>query len=170
VRETILQVRAAADPDLEALTRIYNHYVVRSVTTFDVEPVSMEERRLWLQQFGTGGPHRLFVAEGEAGVLGFASSTPYRPKAAYQSSVETSVYVHPEHLGRRIGLALYRALLEALEQEPVHRAYAAIALPNPASISLHERFGFVPVGTFTEVGIKDGRFWSVRWFEKRFAY
>lgn len=88
------------------------------------------------------------------------------PKQAYDSSVETSVYCAPGATGRGIGRGLYSALFGALSGEDVHRAYAGIALPNPASIALHERFGFVQVAYFSEQGRKLGRYWDVAWFEK----
>jgi phosphinothricin acetyltransferase len=81
--------------------------------------------------------------------------------------VETTAYITPAAGGRGIGTALYEALLDALGPAGVHRCYAAIALPNPASVALHERFGFSEVGRFSEVGFKLGRYWDVAWFERR---
>jgi phosphinothricin acetyltransferase len=106
------------------------------------------------------------VAVSESVVIGFASSSRFRPKAAYETSIETSVYLAPESVGRGAGSRLYQALFKALEGEDVHRAYAGIALPNPASIGLHERFGFKRVAHFTEQGRKFGRYWDVAWYEK----
>lgn len=161
------RVRAAAPRDLPALIRIYNHYVERSPATFDLEPVSLEARRAWLEGFAPRGPHRCLVAEVEAaGCVGFASSGRFRTKAAYDPCVETSVYVDPAWLGRGLGRRLYAALFEALAGEPVHRAVAGITLPNPASVALHRRLGFREVGVFDEVGRKHGRWWSVLWVQK----
>ncbi|GHE76015.1 phosphinothricin N-acetyltransferase [Streptomyces longispororuber] len=98
-------------------------------------------------------------------ILGYATSSPLRPKPAYATSVEVSVYCAPEAAGRGVGTLLYRRLLAALEGEDVHRAYAGIALPNPASVRLHERFGFRHLGTYREVGRKFGRYWDVAWYE-----
>jgi phosphinothricin acetyltransferase len=99
-------------------------------------------------------------------ILGYATSSPYRTKPAYQTSVEVTVYVAP-HAGRRgIGTLLYKALFAALAGEDLHRAYAGIALPNEASTRLHERFGFRHLGTHREVGRKFGRYWDVAWYEK----
>lgn len=80
----------------------------------------------------------------------------------------TSVYVAPDHLGRGVGTALYRALLSSLQAEDVHRAYAAIAMPNPASVRLHEHCGFIQTGYFSEQGRKFDRYWDVAWYERRF--
>ena len=161
-----LQVRPATGDDLEAVNDIYNHYVAESHITFDVEPVSMEQRREWFTHYGPAGRHRLFVAEDGGRVVGFASSSRFRPKPGYLTSVETSVYLEPDATGRGAGSRLYESLLKSLEGEDVHRAYAGIALPNPASIALHEKFGFKRVAHFTEQGRKFGRYWDVAWFEK----
>jgi phosphinothricin acetyltransferase len=99
-------------------------------------------------------------------ILGYATSSPYRPKPAYSTSVEATVYVAPDAGRRGIGTLLYKALFAALAGEDVHRAYAGIAQPNEASVRLHERFGFRHAGTYTEVGRKFGRYWDVAWYEK----
>lgn len=164
------RVRAARDSDLEHLVHIYNHYVAHTHSTFDVQPLTLEERRPWIAQFSRTGPHRLLVAEIGDDVVGYASSTTFRGKPAYATSVETTVYLDPRFTGRRIGAVLYGRLLEILKSEPgVHRAVAGIALPNPASVALHERLEFVPVGTFHEIGLKFGRYWDVRWYERRLS-
>ena len=92
----------------------------------------------------------------------------YRPRAAYEPSVETSVYVAPSHIGQGLGSVLYRALLAQLEHEDVHRAYAGIAMPNLASVRLHERCGYRRAGYYTEQGRKLGRYWDVAWYERAF--
>jgi phosphinothricin acetyltransferase len=99
-------------------------------------------------------------------ILGYATSSAFRPKAAYGTSVEVSVYLAPDAGGRGVGTLLYRALFAALATEDVHRTYAGIAQPNEASTRLHERFGFRYVGTYREVGRKFGRYWDVAWYEK----
>lgn len=99
-------------------------------------------------------------------ILGYATSSPYRAKRAYDTSVEVTVYVAPSAGRRGIGTLLYKALFEALADEDLHRAYAGIAQPNEASTRLHERFGFRYVGTYREVGRKFGRYWDVAWYEK----
>jgi len=91
---------------------------------------------------------------------------PMTMDARYDTSIETSVYLVPESVGRGAGSRLYEELFKALEGEAVHRAYAGIALPNPASIALHERFGFKRVAHFTEQGRKFERYWDVAWYEK----
>jgi phosphinothricin acetyltransferase len=174
-----LLIRAARIEDLAALTEIYNHYVQTSQVTFDIEPFTVEKRREWFGHYAETGPHRLLVAvaggAGGAGgthgddgrdPIGYATSGRLRPKPAYATSVETSVYVHPDARCTGVGTALYAALFDALAKEDVHRAYAGIALPNPASVALHLRFGFREIGTYREVGRKFGRYWDVQWFER----
>ncbi|WP_329417069.1 GNAT family N-acetyltransferase [Streptomyces sp. NBC_00704] len=179
---TEVQVRPGVEADLDALTSLYNHYVRETAITFDTVAFTPEERRPWLLSHPEDGPYRLLVATEtdsqdiprtsqpapgtSPNILGYATSSPYRPKAAYSTSVEVTVYVAP-HAGRRgIGTLLYRALFDALAGEDLHRAYAGIAQPNEASARLHERFGFRPVGTYREVGRKFGRYWDVAWYEK----
>ncbi|MCI3272423.1 GNAT family N-acetyltransferase [Streptomyces cylindrosporus] len=165
---TEVQVRPGVERDLEALTDIYNHYVRETSITFDTVVFTPQERRPWLLSHPEDGPHRLMVATDAdtKEILGYATSSPYRAKPAYETSVETTIYLAP-HAGRRgIGTLLYKALFEALAGEDVHRAYAGIAQPNEASTRLHERFGFRYVGTYREVGRKFGRYWDVAWYEK----
>ncbi|GCD37021.1 phosphinothricin N-acetyltransferase [Streptomyces chrestomyceticus JCM 4735] len=163
-----VQVRAATETDLGSLTDLYNHYVRETPITFDTEPFTPEQRRSWLLSHPEDGPHRLLVARDRTcrSLLGYVTSTPFRIKPAYATSVEVSVYCAREAVGRGVGTLLYKALFEALADEDVHRAYAGIALPNEASVRLHTRFGFRHVGTYGEVGRKFGRYWDVAWYEK----
>jgi phosphinothricin acetyltransferase len=161
-----VRVRPAAEGDLEQLHAIYNHYVAETHYTFDVEPMTAEARREWFSHYEATGRHRLLVAVSGDSVVGYATSGRFRPKPGYLTSVETSVYLAPDAVGRGAGSMLYEALFKALEGEDVHRAYAGIALPNPASVALHERFAFKRVAHFTEQGRKFDRYWDVAWFEK----
>jgi phosphinothricin acetyltransferase len=160
-------IRPARTDDLPRLAEIYNYYVVNTVITFDLEPVSMEERQEWFRQFAFSGPHRLLVAEEDGKVLGYAASFRFRIRCAYDTTIETTVYCAPEAVGRGVGSALYTALFEALRDEDLHVAIAAIAVPNPASIALHERFAFTLAGVLHDVGRKFDRYWDVAWYEKR---
>lgn len=162
-----VQVRYAREEDIARVVEIYNHYVLTTAITFDLEPVTVEERRAWLAQFSTAGPHRLFVAEQDGLVVGYAGTTQFRSKRAYDTTVEVTVYCAPEATGRGIGTQLYSVLFEALRGEDLRLAIAAITLPNDASIALHERFGFTLAGVTHEVGRKFERYWDVAWYEKR---
>ena len=162
-----LVTRAARLDDLPRLTEIYNHYVLHSPATFDLEPKTVDQRREWLAQFAETGRYRLLVAEEDGVILGYAGAMRWRPKPAYDTTVETSIYCAPESVGRGVGGNLYAALFDAIAGENIHRIVAGYVPPNPASAALHERFGFRPVGTFSEVGYKFGRYRDVCWMEKR---
>lgn len=164
--EELLIRRSAMPADLPAIVEILNHYITETHHTFDLEPYRVEARRAWFESFGETGPHRLLVAENDGELLGYAASHPYRAKGAYDSSVEVTLYVSPAAQGGGVGAFLYAALFEAIAGQGLHRAYAAVALPNPGSVALHEKFGFRTVGVFREVGFKFGRYWDVEWLEK----
>jgi phosphinothricin acetyltransferase len=163
-----LSIRPAGMADHEAIVAIYNHYILNTPVTFELEPFSVESRRPWFEQFRDTGRHRLLVAEEAGQVLGYAASFRYRSKPAYDPTVETSIYCAPGDVGRGLGRRLYAALFEVLAREDVHRAVAGVTLPNPASVRLHERVGFRQVGIFTEQGRKMGQYWDVAWLEKPF--
>ncbi|GHB16040.1 GNAT family N-acetyltransferase [Streptomyces umbrinus] len=165
---TEVQVRPGVESDLDALTDIYNHYVRETPITFDTATFTPVERRPWLLSHPEDGPHRLMVATAgdSQQILGYATSSAFRPKPAYETSVEVTIYLAPDAGGRGVGTLLYKALFAALADEDLHRAYAGIAQPNEASVRLHERFGFRYVGTYREVGRKFGRYWDVAWYEK----
>jgi phosphinothricin acetyltransferase len=165
-----LRVRPAVVADVPAMMAIYNHYVETSHATFDIAPVSLENRLAWFEHFGTNGPFRLLVAEQDGEVVGYAGSGRFREKPAYVTSVEMTVYVHPEIHGQGVGARMYEHLFDVLAGEPIHRAYAGITLPNAASVALHRRFGFRDIGIYDEVGFKLGKYWSVIWLEKPMAF
>jgi phosphinothricin acetyltransferase len=160
------RVRPAAAADLPVLTDLYNHYVRNTAITFDIEPFSVEARRPWFEQFADSGPYRLLVCEDANGIAGYASSARFRVKAAYATSVETTIYLAPSRVGEGLGTRLYGELFECLRSEDLHRAYAGVTLPNPASLALHRSRGFRSLGTYREVGRKLGRYWDVEWLEK----
>jgi phosphinothricin acetyltransferase len=162
----MFRVRAATLADLPSLTALYNHYIVHTPITFDLEPYGPDGRRAWFDQHAPAGPHRLLVAEEDGQVLGYATSSRWREKAAYDTTVEASVYCRHEATGRGVGTRLYDALFAALAEETVHRVVAGMTLPNAPSRALHERFGFTHVGDFAEVGYKFGRYWDVAWFQR----
>jgi phosphinothricin acetyltransferase len=161
-----LQIRAATRNDLPRLTEIYNHYVIHTAITFDLDPYTVERRAAWFEQFGSSGRYRLVVSEGDSGVSGYAGTTRFRPKAAYETTVETTIYCAPDAVQKGIGSALYSALFKSLAGEDIRRIVAGYTLPNPASAALHARFGFNPVGVFHENGRKFGRYWDVAWLER----
>ncbi len=168
-----LVVRPAVAADLPALTDIYNHYVVNTTITFDLRPFEPAERRAWFDEHAPSGRHRLLVASRsdlsdgrDSSIWGYATTSRWRPKAAYDTTVEASVYCRTDAVGRGIGSQLYKALFESIASEDINRLVAGVSLPNPASVALHERFGFRQIGVFSGVGRKFGRYWDVAWFER----
>ena len=159
-------IRPALEGDLGSLNDLYNHYVRETPITFDIEPITMDQRRTWFGHYDVVGRHRLLVAVEDDRLLGYATSGPWNTRRAYETSVETSIYLAPDATGRSIGTALYARLFEELDGEDVHRAYGGMTIPNPASIALHERFGFERVAYFSEQGRKFGRYWDVAMYEK----
>ncbi len=163
-----IEVRPGRVRDLPAILEIYNHYVERSPATFEVSPVHPSDRTGWVQEHTAGGRYRLWVAverEGE-GLVGWATTSPFRPRAAYATTVESSVYCRAGREGQGIGFRLYSALLASVQDEDIERVVAAITLPNPASVRLHRRFGFRRAGTLHRVGRKFDRFWDVAYYER----
>ena len=159
-------IRPANRADLPRLTEIYNHYVIHTPVTFDLEPYTVERRATWFEQFASTGRHRLVVAEEDGLVLGYAGTIRFRPKAAYDTTVETTVYSCQEAAGKGVGRKLYAGLFEALAGENINRIVGGYTLPNAASAKLHETFGFRSVGIFSEVGYKFGKYWDVAWTER----
>ena len=162
----MVKVRAAADTDLGALTEIYNHYVTNTAITFDVRPFEPAERRAWFDEHAGQGRYRLLVAEDDRGVLGYATTSRWRPKPSYDTTVESTVYCRADAVGGGVGKALYESLFDAISGEDIQQIVAGVALPNAASIALHERLGFRQVGVFTGVGRKFDRYWDVAWFQR----
>ncbi len=159
--------RPALLSDLPQLAEIYNHYILNTPITFNTRPFTLEGFTEWFEEHSDGKRHRLVVALDDGGrVIGYAGTGRFRPKEAYETTVETTIYRAPECTRRGVGSLLYRALFELIAGEDINRIVAGVTLPNPASVALHERFGFRHVGTFTENGRKFGKYWDVAWFER----
>ena len=160
-----LRVRSATSSDLPEIEAIHAHHVRTSHAIFDLEPRGVEWRRRWFME-RDAARHPVLVAIDDDAVVGFASAGAHRPKEAYASTVETTIHVAPGSVGRGVGSALYAELLAELDDVGVHRALAAIAVPNEPSVRLHERFGFRRVAHLSEVGWKFERYWDVDWYER----
>ena len=145
----VLIRRARAD-DASAIAAIYRPYVERSRISFEEAAPHADEMAARMQS----PLHPWLVADEDGHVLGYASCSPYHRRPAYRWTVETSVYVAQDAHGRGLGHALLSALIHLLTEQGFVTAIAAIALPNPVSIALHERLGFVPAGTYRGVGFK----------------
>ena len=156
-------IRVATTRDAEAICAIYNSYVTGSTITFEEVPVAVEEMQRRMAEVTTTLPW--LVSESEGRVVGYAYATKWRVRSAYRFSVETTVYLDEAFCGRGIGRALYSNLIEKLRAAGIHRAIGGVALPNPASIALHEKLGFKKVAHFSEVGFKFGRWIDVAYWE-----
>jgi len=163
-----IRIRRAEQGDLPALLAIYNHYVRETPATFDIEPRTLAQRQAWFDSFAATGRYQCFVAVKDSEPVGWANSYPYKDRPGYLITVETSVYLSPEVTALGLGRELYATLFDALAGEDIHRAYAGIVPPNPASIGLHESFGFRQAGLLAEVGRKFGQFWDVAVYLKSF--
>ena len=154
-------IRPVEQNDLPALLDIYNHYVVNTPVTFDLEPRTLEQRREWLDQFEPTGRYRCFVAARGGRAIGWACSARFKEKEAYATSIETSIYLAPGEGGKGLGRRLYQTLFDALKGEDIHRAFGGITQPNDASVAVHKAVGFEHIGTYREIGRKFGRYWDV---------
>lgn len=162
-----MTVRLANPGDAAGINAVYDPFVRDSAITFDLEGMTTNARSAWIAERLVSARTPVFVAEDAGRIVGFANSAPFDPRGAYETSVKTSVFLEKGAQGKGIGRALYAALFEKIAKADVHRAYALIVAPNPASVALHERCGFRHVSTLNEVGRKFGRYHDVMWFEKK---
>lgn len=161
-------IRLASSEDAAALAAIYRPYVEQSRISFEEAAPSVEEmaRRI---HGDPRGYHPWLIAEEDGRPLGFASSSPFRTRRAYRWTVETGIYLVSRAQGRGLGQALLSRLLELLERQGYVAAIGAVALPNPASIALHEKLGFAHTGTYRGVGFKLGEWLDVGLWHKELA-
>lgn len=145
-------IRVFREEDTQQLLEIYNYYVQNSVATFDDKPLSYNVFFDKLKTINLEYP--FFVFEENNTLLGFAYASKFRPKPAYQNTVESTVYIKHTAHGKNIGTRLYQALLQALKQNKYHTVLGVLTLPNEASVKLHEKFGFKKVAHLKQVGFK----------------
>ncbi len=160
-------VRDAVPADADSIARIYNHYVLNTIVTFEEDAISAQtiDGRL----ADTRAANLPFVvAERGRQVCGYAYASKWKGRCAYRFSAEVTVYVDCEHGAQGIGSTLYAHLLPVLRQQGIHAAIGGIALPNDASVALHEKFGFVQVAQFREVGRKFERWIDVGYWQRVF--
>jgi phosphinothricin acetyltransferase len=160
-------IRAATPDDAAAIAAIYNHYIATTTISFEEQAVTAAEMAQRIRDICATLPW--LVREDGGRIAGYAYATKWRVRSAYRFSAETSVYVEPGRGGQGIGSALYTALLAELRARGVHMAIGGIAQPNPASVALHERLGFVKVAHFSEVGRKFDRWIDVGYWELKLA-
>ena len=154
-------VRKAKISDAESITTIYNWYIENTVVTFDLETVSPN---FFSKKINSEEEHWL-VYEKDREVVGYACAVPWKLRRAYQNSVEVSIYLNNNNHGAGIGSILYSALIDHLRELNYHAAIGGVALPNEASIRLHEKLGFKKVAHFMEVGYKHNRWIDVAYWQ-----
>ena len=152
-------IRLATPKDARQMLDIYGPVVLGTAISFEVETPSEQEFRRRIAETLQRLPWLVCLCQNR--VAGYAYAAPFRNRAGYRWSVEVSVYVDEEFRGRGVASALYTSLLEGLRILGYFNAYAGISLPNPASVNLHERMGFKPVGVFPSAGFKLGRWHDV---------
>jgi L-amino acid N-acyltransferase YncA len=158
-------IRAAEPSDANAIAAIYNRYVAETVITFEEEPVSPAGMARRIQDVQSASLPWLVAGE-NGQILGYAYAAPWKTRSAYRFSVEITVYVAIGSVGRGIGSMLYGKLFSMLEALGVHAVIGGIALPNDASVALHEKFGLAKVAHFQQVGFKFNRWVDVGYWER----
>tara|TARA_B100000609_G_C16941908_1_gene294584 strand:- start:98 stop:601 length:504 start_codon:yes stop_codon:yes gene_type:complete len=158
-------IRNIKDTDIEAINSLYNNYIRETPFTFDIKEKTLSQKKEWFKIFKKDSPFQCVVAYENNILIGFASSRPFRDKEAYESSIETSVYISKKYIGKGFGKLLMQDLLNKIDGYSINRAYAFITEPNNASERLHTLLGFKKIGVLNKVGKKFGKFWNVGIFE-----
>ena len=154
-----MQIRLAKHHDAEGILSIYNREVLSSSATFDLVPRGIEEQEAWLSEHS--GAYPAIVAEKDSEIIGFASLSPYRPRPAYSTSTENSIYVHKDHRKEGVGKLLMQEIIELAKIYGFHTIIARINDTQEASIALHRSLGFFKVGVEKEIGRKFGKWHDV---------
>ena len=157
-------IRQAVASDAEQILGIYRPLVEDTAISFELTPPDAGEMATRIESALMS--HEWLVADDAAGIAGYASASRYRAREAYRFSAETSVYIQDACRGKGLGRALYKALFDSLESRGFQRAYAAIALPNAASIALHKGMEFDEIGTFSAAGFKFDRWHDISWWQR----
>ena len=157
-------IRPATPDDAAAIAHIYNHYIRNTTITFEEQPVSAAEIASRINEV-TSASLPWLVAEDARHLSGYAYATKWKARSAYRFSVEVTVYLDPDCQGQGLGSQLYTALFASLKEIGVHSVIGGVALPNPASIALHEKFGMTRVAHFKEVGFKLGKWVDVAYWQ-----
>ncbi|HEV8607329.1 MAG TPA: GNAT family N-acetyltransferase [Tepidisphaeraceae bacterium] len=153
------QIRLAAEADLLAINDIYNHYVLSSTCTYQLDPEKIEDRQKWFANHGE--KHPITVAEIDDKLVGWGSLSKFHQRAAYSKTVENSVYVHPNHQRQKIGSTLLADLIERAKNAGHHTILACIDADQAGSVALHDRFRFTKVGHMKQLGFKFNRWLDV---------
>ena len=156
-------IRTVRLSDTRSICDIYNEYVKNSIITFEEIPVSLDEMARRIESVVQDYPWLVYESDGK--VVGYTYGRRWRERAAYRHSVETGTYLDPRSTGKGIGSELKKDLLKILKEKSFHAVISGIALPNPASIALCEKFGFEKVAHFKEVGYKFDKWIDVGYWQ-----
>ncbi|HET6906492.1 MAG TPA: arsinothricin resistance N-acetyltransferase ArsN1 family B [Rhodanobacteraceae bacterium] len=156
-------IRPILPADAERICEIYNHYVTKTIVTFEERPVTADEMRARIDAVADKFPW--LVLERDGGIAGYAYAAPWKARIGYRFSVESSIYFAPEYVGHGFGSVLYGALLRALPPLGIQCVIGGAALPNPGSVALHEKLGFSKVAHFRRVGRKFDRWIDVGYWQ-----
>lgn len=156
-------IRSVHLNDAQQLVEIYNYYVLNTIITFDDAPLQCEAFEEKITTINAGYPFIVF--EEHAKIIGYAYAGKWRQKPAYKNTVEITVYLKHGAHGKQIGTKLYTELLKQLKEQKAHTIIGGMTLPNPASVRLHEKFGFEQVAQFKEVGLKFGKWLDVGFWQ-----
>lgn len=160
----MLQIRPATEKDIAAITDIYNDAILNTTATFDTEQKTIDERLVWFRNHDAN--HPVIVAEMKGDVIGWASLSKWSDRCAYDSTAEVSVYVHKNFRDQGIGKKLLEVITIEGKERGLHTLISRISEGNEKSIYLHERLGFVTIGTLKEVGKKFGKLLDVHMLQK----
>jgi len=156
-------IRKAHIQDAPQLAKIYNYYIINTGVTFEEEPIDDKEMSNRIQDIIQKLPYLVYEEDGL--ILGYAYASPWKSRIGYRMTVESSIYLKQGSFGKRIGTRLYTKLIELLKEKKMHSVIGGIALPNDASIALHEKLGFKKVAQFEEVGVKFEKWIDVGYWE-----
>ena len=157
-------IRDAADDDADGIVEIYDHAILTSHATFELETIGPDEMLRRIRATRDDG-FPFIVADVDSSIAGYAYGRQFRPRPGYRFAVEIAVYVHPDHHSRGVATALYEIVIPRFFENGAHSLIATIALPNDPSVRLHERFGFVKAGEFGEAGRKFDRWIDVGYWQ-----
>jgi len=157
-------IRVATSADAEQICDIYNYYIENTMISFEEIPVSIAEMQARITEIGGTFPWLVFAKDQR--ILGFAYASRWKARSAYRHSVESTVYLSKQATGKGIGSKLYKRLIALLQTTDAHCLIGCIALPNEASVGLHEKLGFKKNAHFKEVGKKFGQWVDVGFWEK----
>ena len=159
-----MDILPAAPAHASAIATIYNHYIVSTTVTFETERVTAADMHARIEETQSSSLPWLVAEEGDR-VLGYAYASKWKGRCAYRYSVESTVYLDAACIGRGIGKALYSTLIADLRERGMHAVIGGVALPNAASIALHEALGFRKVAHFEQVGFKQDRWIDVGYWQ-----